>query len=241
MRYIILTLYVLVIFNCFSQENTTRNFLDLKVKKIMKSPTDASEYLGIRIFPSTLFADSVKSDLIYNLTFSETISVATVDMEEGLKSINQNDFEHWGITNDSLINLCVVGTFQRVKSLEFTPIEVSGKVKLFLAYDELNYYTNSIIYYPELLKKYDSSNMGIVIGIPVRHVCSVMPIYSIETFYNDLSFFYNFNSQIYINENNPTTMEMFLYKNGQIYTISAIFDSNNNFVKFLVPIELTEK
>lgn len=245
MRSIFINL-VLVFFNLivFSQKNNNMNLhsvdrnLEKKILNILKTPESAKTYLSIRLFPSQLFNDSIKNDLMYRDDFNDVISVLTLNMKEAVRVINKKEIEHWNLSSDEIFSLAKNQTKNEIKNVNFDLFDVNEKMKYYVVYDEANYFVNSLLYFPELLKKYDEYDKGIVIGIPVRHVCSVMPVISKEAFYEDLSVYYNFLVQIYSNENNPTTLNMYLLKRGSVYSISAIYDENNNFIKFLVPIEL---
>jgi|GEM_PF-4339452 len=228
-----------------SQVNSPKNpnktpVLEEQLARIFKTPESAAQYLSIRLFPDDLFDDSTKKDLIYQNDFDGLISVLTVNLDEAVKSVNRNEIEHWNLPDEKLFSLAKEQTKKLVKDVSFEAVDVDKGMKYYFAYDEPNYFVNSLLFFPDLLKKFDRNKKGIIIGIPARHMCTIMPLNSTKTIYEDLTQYYNFLIQVYTNEPNPTTLKMFLYKEGNLYTISALYDNEDNFVRFLAPDVLTK-
>jgi hypothetical protein len=127
-----------------------------------------------------------------------------------------------------------------VNSLNFELLEANSELKFNVVFDEENYFVNSIIYLSEILKQFDENGKGIILGILVRHVCSVMALKKSESFEEELNIYFRFLTQIYSNEDNSTTLNMYFIKAEKIYPISPIFNSEGNFLNFVLPSILHE-
>jgi hypothetical protein len=238
MKKVYLMIFILINFYSISQTDSMNIFnsdLNNKITRLLETPESARQYLTIRIFSNKLFDDSIKNNLIYQNDFDGLISVLTLNLDEAVRSINRMEIEHWHLNDDQLFEMAKEQTKKNVIGLSFESIEVDKSMTYYFAYDEQNYFINSLLYYPDLLTIYDKCKNGVIIGVPSRHVCTIMPLGAKESIYEELSAFYIFLNQIYLNESNPTTLNMFLFKNGMCYPISALYDDSNNFLRFLTP------
>jgi hypothetical protein len=142
---------------------------------------------------------------------------------------------NWGIDQNLIFEQAKENTKGEINKILFETIDVNEYMKYYVSFDESNYFVNSILLFPELISKYDLNKQGLIIGVPVRHICTIMPVSLTKSIYDDLKNYYSFLIQIYQNEVNPTTLNMFLLKNGDYYPITPLYDEQNNFVKFLAP------
>ncbi|MGV3631751.1 MAG: hypothetical protein ACO1O6_11130 [Bacteroidota bacterium] len=209
--------------------------LNEKVEKILKSPEDAEKYLAIRIFPELLFSDSLKNGFIYKNDFEGLISVLTINLDEGVKIVNKHEVEHWGLSINELFQKAKNSLSKNIEDLEFEKIELNEKTNCLVAWDEQNYFMSSSLYFPNLFAKFDNPESGIIVGLPARHVFSLMPIKSKSTLLDDLQSYYYFLSEVYHNEPNPLTLNIYLYKSGEFSLISPVFNQRNELVTFIVP------
>jgi hypothetical protein len=236
---IVTTIAILFFFNIsFTQVNNSNVLnkdLQFKVTSILKTPENAKKHLGIRIFSSEIFDSTIIKDLIYQIEFDGLLSVLVLNLDEGIKTINREEIKHWKFDDEKLFLLARSQTKNNLKDILFQKIDISDSLNFFVSINEENYFINSLLLFPQKLVKYDLDKEGIVIGIPSRGVCTIMPINLNNSIYEDLSVYYYFLKEVYNNSESPTSMLMFLYKNENYYPIVPIEDENKRLVRFVIP------
>lgn len=247
LRIFLFEVFLIINLGLFSQESDNmkssriNNKIESKATSLLKTFESAQPYLTIRIFPSELFDDSTKQNLVYREDYTDLISVLTLNMDEALKLVASTDIQNWNKSVDEIFSVAKMLTKENVNNVEFEAYDVGNDTKYFVAFDEGNMFINSILYFPDLLKKFDENKEGILIGIPVRNVCSVMPIKLTKNLGDELNKYFNFLYQVYINEENPTTLNIYLLKDNEFYTITPLFDDEGDFQRLLVPSVLIEE
>lgn len=220
-----------------AQTNNTvvsSDFLNEKAKKILDSISSAEKYLSIRIFPEFLFPDSLKTNFISRSDIAGLISVVVINLEEGIKIVNRQEVNHWGLSGDEIFQKAKNSTFKYIEDLTFEKIKLTEKANCFVSWDEENYFVSSLLHFPDTFSKYDKKKLGIIVGLPTRHIFSVMPVESEPTLLDDLETYYYFLAEINRNEPSPLTLNMYLYKSGNFHLISPVFNSNGEPTTFII-------
>jgi hypothetical protein len=189
--------------------------------------------LAIRIYSDKAFNKSDLNDIIYKSDFNGLISVLTLNFDEGVRILKNQDISNTNYNIQELFKIALENTKKINKNNKFEKVPIQEDFAFYVSEDVNNFFINSTIFDKEKLLKLERTS-GVVIAIPTRGTVLVMPIREKENFSNDIRVFYEVVNQMYLNENNPTSNALTICVKNEFYPIIPIYNKDRT-VNFSIP------
>jgi hypothetical protein len=225
-------------FTVNAQVNVPRSIDMSGTDPAISSFESARHHLKLRVIAEDVFDDSTKMSLLFRQDFSGLISVVVLDHENAIRFLKKTDVSSWNVPVDSVFEIAIKNTKKQLENLDYTLLKTSTSRNYEIVYDEENYFTNTILYFPELLDQFDSDRKGIVVGMPARHLIAILELESPKSNLEAIKEFQYFLAQAYSNEDNPTSLNIFVFIDHTCQVIMPLYDDSGNFMNFLVPLEI---